>query len=286
MKKKIVMLMLSVSMMTTMFTGCGGNKDSNSKVETNLTKNIDDYKEIDWPTTELAKLIPVPKSNIGSIIMEEEDGFIIDIANTSTEDYDTYVKECIDNGFDVDYYKSDDSYMAEDQNGNSLSLSIDDNYVMNVALSKPSDTSKDDSEMSTEDVNKAAKKLGNTLKNIKKSIDNDSNISDESDTSSNDKTESKDTSDENVGDSEIRADVKETLDSYESFMNEYVEFMKKYNDSDDTASMLADYSKMMTKYADYTQKINALNDKDLTTAENAYLLEVQSRVLTKLNEIQ
>ena len=69
-------------------------------------------------------------------------------------------------------------------------------------------------------------------------------------------------------------------------MNEYVEFMKKYNDSDDTASMLADYSKMMTKYADYTQKIDDLSDKDLTTAENAYLLEVQSRVLVKINEIQ
>ena len=282
MKKKIVMVMLAVSMMTATFTGCGGNQNE-SKEETNLTKNITDYKEIEWPTSDLAKLVPVPKSNIGSIIVEEEDGFIIDIANTSTEDYDAYVKGCIDNGFDVDYYKSDDSYMAEDQNGNSLSLSIDDNYVMNVALSKSSDTSNDDAEMSTDDINKAAKKLGDTLNNVKKSIDKST---DSSDTSNNEETETKNTSDENVDDNEIRADIKETIDSYESFMNEYVEFMKKYNDSDDTASMLADYSKMMTKYADYTQKIDDLSDKDLTTAENAYLLEVQSRVLVKINEIQ
>nr|WP_296955006.1 DUF6591 domain-containing protein [uncultured Mediterraneibacter sp.] len=282
MKKKIVMVMLAVSMMTATFTGCGGNQNE-SKEETNLTKNINDYKEIEWPTSDLAKLVPVPKSNIGSIIVEEEDGFIIDIANTSTEDYDAYVKGCIDNGFDVDYYKSDDSYMAEDQNGNSLSLSIDDNYVMNVALSKSSDTSNDDAEMSTDDINKAAKKLGDTLNNVKKSIDKST---DSSDTSNNEETETKNTSDENVDDNEIRADIKETIDSYESFMNEYVEFMKKYNDSDDTASMLADYSKMMTKYADYTQKIDDLSDKDLTTAENAYLLEVQSRVLVKINEIQ
>lgn len=40
------------------------------------------------------------------------------------------------------------------------------------------------------------------------------------------------------------------MDGYEQFMNSYVEFMKKYEDSDDTTSMLADYESMMQQYSD------------------------------------
>lgn len=36
------------------------------------------------------------------------------------------------------------------------------------------------------------------------------------------------------------SDFRALMDGYEQFMNSYVEFMKKYEDSDDTTSMLAD----------------------------------------------
>ena len=45
------------------------------------------------------------------------------------------------------------------------------------------------------------------------------------------------------------------MDSYEAFFDEYVEFMKKYKDSDDPTSMLADYADYMAKYADAMEKL-------------------------------
>lgn len=75
------------------------------------------------------------------------------------------------------------------------------------------------------------------------------------------------------------------MDGYEQFMNEYVEFMKKYKSSDNAAAMLADYSKMMASYAEWTAKYEAIDNDSLTAADSAYYLEVQARVLQKLSEI-
>ena len=75
------------------------------------------------------------------------------------------------------------------------------------------------------------------------------------------------------------------MDGYENFMNDYVEFMKKYQDSDDTASMLADYGKMMSNYAEWTAKFDDIDSGSLSAEDTAYYLEVQGRVLQKLSEI-
>ena len=40
------------------------------------------------------------------------------------------------------------------------------------------------------------------------------------------------------------------MDSYESLMNEYADFMEKYNAGGHPASMAADYAKIMVKYND------------------------------------
>lgn len=64
------------------------------------------------------------------------------------------------------------------------------------------------------------------------------------------------------------------MDSYEAFFNEYVEFMEKFQNATDTASMLAEYTDFMGKYADYMEKLDAWeNDDTMTIAETAYYLE-------------
>lgn len=80
----------------------------------------------------------------------------------------------------------------------------------------------------------------------------------------------------------IRPEVKDFLDSYESFMNEYCDFMEKYENSDDVASMLNDYTEYMKKYADFTQKMDDMGDSDLNTEELKYYLDVQNRVSQRL----
>lgn len=85
---------------------------------------------------------------------------------------------------------------------------------------------------------------------------------------------------------EVSADFKKMMDSYEDFFDEYIEFMRKYENSDDVAGMLNDYADYMTKYADYMQKLNDVDTDNLSTADAAYYTKVQARIVKKLAEIQ
>lgn len=76
------------------------------------------------------------------------------------------------------------------------------------------------------------------------------------------------------------------MDGYEQFMNSYVEFMKKHEDSDGTTSMLADYGSMMQQYSDWSKKFDDVDESSLPADGQAYYLEVQGRVAQKLSEIQ
>ena len=76
------------------------------------------------------------------------------------------------------------------------------------------------------------------------------------------------------------------MDGYEQFMNSYVEFMKKHEDSDDTTSMFADYGSMMQQYSDWSKKFDDVDESSLPADGQAYYLEVQGRVAQKLSEIQ
>lgn len=69
-------------------------------------------------------------------------------------------------------------------------------------------------------------------------------------------------------------------------MNSYVEFMKKYEDSDDATSMLADYGSMMQQYSDWSKKFDDVDESSLSADDQAYYLEVQGRVAQKLSEVQ
>ena len=46
----------------------------------------------------------------------------------------------------------------------------------------------------------------------------------------------------------ISPEFKEAMDSYESFMNDYVDFMKKYKENADPIAMMEDYNAYMQKY--------------------------------------
>lgn len=84
---------------------------------------------------------------------------------------------------------------------------------------------------------------------------------------------------------DIRPEFKEALDSYETYMDEYCEFMKKYNDSNSDPSMLSEYLEMMKKYTEFVEKIDALGDEEMNDAEAKYYAEVTLRVSQKLLEV-
>lgn len=85
----------------------------------------------------------------------------------------------------------------------------------------------------------------------------------------------------------VDPDLKETLDAYERMMNEYCDFMEKYEnaDSSDVFSMLGDYSKMMSEYADAMDKLNELDTSKMSTADYKYYLDVTTRVSKRLLDV-
>jgi hypothetical protein len=91
-------------------------------------------------------------------------------------------------------------------------------------------------------------------------------------------------SNDNASASGIRGEIKEAIDSYEAFIDEYCEFMKNYNSSD--VSMLTKYASMLQKYSDYTKKMDEIKSKDLTAEELNYYTQVSLRCLQKIAAIQ
>ncbi len=87
---------------------------------------------------------------------------------------------------------------------------------------------------------------------------------------------------EAVADDVIRPEIKEAIDSYEAFIDEYCAFMAKYDVSD--LSMLSQYAKLVASEAEMSRKFDALEENDLTTAEENYYTEVSMRCTQKMLE--
>ena len=74
------------------------------------------------------------------------------------------------------------------------------------------------------------------------------------------------------------------LDAYEEFMDEYIEFMKLYNQNPTDAELMSKYFDILTEYTQYASTISKLENSEMTDEEAAYYLEVVNRVNQKLIE--
>lgn len=84
----------------------------------------------------------------------------------------------------------------------------------------------------------------------------------------------------------IDPNFKASMDSYEAFINDYVDFMNKYNsDSSNAISMLAEYTVMVAKYADFAAKLEKYDSEEMTDEELKYYLDVTNRCNKRLLEV-
>ena len=125
---------------------------------------------------------------------------------------------------------------------------------------------------STEEIELYVKKLANSIKQkTQEPSDDDKTLSSDSDVPEDALA---------VSDSEIRPDIKEAIDSYEAFIDEYCAFMEDYNMTD--LSQLAKYGTLLSKELEMSEKFNAIQDEDLTSAESIYYSEVILRCAQKM----
>ena len=235
-----------------------GYYGSRDQMEIELEKPIE-MSAITWPTSKAGKQLPAPKSTTGKFSYENDDGFSVYIGNTSKDDYNSYVKACSDKGFTVNYNKDDNFYDADNNAGWHVSIKYEGNNIMSIDIDAPSESNTAPS--ASEDTTKPAESKPAQSKPAK-TANNDSDMVDG-----------------------MHRDFKEAMDSYEEFFDEYVAFMKKYENSDNPMSMFSDYTKFMSQYSETMQKLDEWKSKDLNTKEAAYLLDVTNRINKKLLEV-
>lgn len=243
-----VIALLVVGTSGVVFTGCGSDSE--------------EYTTITWATSGIGSLAPKPKSTKGKISIDSEDSYQATISEVSVDDFKSYVNDCKKKGFDVDYSSVDGMYTAKDKKGYALSVYYqDDEETMDIIINAPEQETTVATKPKTTKP-KATKPKATKPKATKKTTSKKSNST-----------------------SGVNADFKATMDSYEEFFNDYVDFMKKYKNSTDITSMASDYADYMTKYSDMMQKLNDIKSEDLSTADLAYYNEVNARITKKLAEV-
>ena len=81
----------------------------------------------------------------------------------------------------------------------------------------------------------------------------------------------------------LRKEFKEAMDTYERAMDEYITFMKKYNDSKGKdPQLISAYGEYMKKYIDATDAFKKWDGKEMNSEEAKYYIDVQTRVTQKL----
>ena len=80
----------------------------------------------------------------------------------------------------------------------------------------------------------------------------------------------------------VSASVKEALDSYEAFVDEYIAFMQNFENSSDTTGMLTDYMDYITRLTDLSEKMDSMKEDDMSDADMAYYTEVMLRCSQKM----
>lgn len=208
--------------------------------------------ELIWPTVGLATLIPNPNKTKGSIDTDNADSFCAYVGEMTKTDFDTYVNRCIDEGFTIDHSKSDKSYSAKNNSGDSLKLEYRGFNTVYIYMHKPYSWESPDSSSETK--------------------------SSSSNTSSSSSSSSSSTSSSN------NSGVKAAMDEYEKVVDGYVAFMEKYRSSSNPASMASDYNKWIEDCAAATEKIEEIDESKLNATDLAYYNEVMLRCADKLLE--
>ncbi len=80
----------------------------------------------------------------------------------------------------------------------------------------------------------------------------------------------------------VSPEFKAAMDSYESFFDEYIDFMKAMSRDPTNTTLLLRYTAVMTQYAETMEKLEAIDESRLSPADDAYYIEVMARIEVKM----
>lgn len=132
MKKSLLLFLI----LATVFSLSGCSKKTDPPAISSESEEME-FAEFQWPDTEIAKLMPIPKSTVGNINWSKDYGFVIYVAETSLDDYAAYVQDCEALGFTLDCRKGDDYFYADNADGYHVALNYKEDDVMFVRIDEP-----------------------------------------------------------------------------------------------------------------------------------------------------
>ena len=233
---------------------------------------------IRWPNSEIAKLIPAPKSSKGRIEWEADYGFVVYVADTSETDFNEYADKCANQGFNVDYSRGDTYYRAENPDGYKLDLQYEGNNIMFIRMDEPKKNDLEaPAEEPCEDITVTEELDENAESSTEIATENSTEIS------TGTVSESEEPEDGNNSDG-VTPEFKKMMDDYEAFFDEYVEFMK-HMDSKNSLGAAVDYVQMMDKYNKSMKELEEIKEEDLSKADYAYYLDTMNRINKKLLDV-
>ena len=84
----------------------------------------------------------------------------------------------------------------------------------------------------------------------------------------------------------VDPELKKFLESYEAYIDEYIDFMLKMNENPDDIMLIAEYGDMLVKYAEFAEAVEEYDAKydndEMSDADMKYYIEVMTRIDQKL----
>lgn len=123
--KKWFAMVLVICLVIGAISGCGNKNDAGNEME---------FEQLEWPTYDNAKQIPVPKSSMADVRNKNDVRFSFYLANTTFEDFADYVAACKEKGFIVDPVQQDHRYYAFNDDRYELTVEYHEGDIMYVEV--------------------------------------------------------------------------------------------------------------------------------------------------------
>lgn len=127
--KKILSLIIILFMFLSL-VACG----THSSTGDGNVENDYEWEQLKWPTYDNAKQIPIPKSTMADVRNCHDIRFEFYVANTTLEDYKSYIEECKAKGFTIDVIEQENRYFALNEGKYELTVQYYEGDVMYVEV--------------------------------------------------------------------------------------------------------------------------------------------------------
>lgn len=93
-----------------------------------------DFKQITWPQFNIGVLLPEPPNLSGCVTSDIGWAYTVCIENMTREDFDAYIQDCIDAGFENNVRNYEDCYMAENADGERIDVTFKGFNIVRISI--------------------------------------------------------------------------------------------------------------------------------------------------------